>query len=295
MAEAENLASAYDILRESGFGGECTATYGEFSSLIKSEERLLIEFVKEYAPSKEILSFCTASLDFYNAEAITKALYIGVSEQKYVDSDGNYTAVELKNLIESEDYKKLPTALAKAVSESKSALNNGLGGMAVGGIFARAKYEYLLSVTKSPYLREILVNEINGVNLLICLRTSDSKIAYSQIIKGGNLTEMQFNALIGRDLPAVKKLFANSNLLENACLGVALAKEGKPFVQIEKQVFSYGALRMIEGRYTENNGTNPFMLYYYKRKNEIACVRTILSGKANGLDSEEIKKRTLTC
>jgi vacuolar-type H+-ATPase subunit C/Vma6 len=51
---------------------------------------------------------------------------------------------------------------------------------------------------------------------------------------------------------------------------------------------------MIDGRYTENGGTYPFMLYYFKRKNEIACVRTVLTGKANGLLSDEIKRRLIT-
>ena len=50
---------------------------------------------------------------------------------------------------------------------------------------------------------------------------------------------------------------------------------------------------MIANRYLENMGTNPFVLYYLKRKNEIACARTILTGKANGLDSEQIKRRII--
>ena len=89
-------------------------------------------------------------------------------------------------------------------------------------------------------------------------------------------------------------LFEGHWIKDLALLGVDAVANGKPIVDLERQLSSLEAQRMIDGRYVEQSGTYPFMLYYFKRKNEIACVRTILTGKANGLDGEQIKRRLIT-
>ena len=46
MAEAESLASAFDVLRESAFGGEINFSSAEYERVIESEEKALNAFVE---------------------------------------------------------------------------------------------------------------------------------------------------------------------------------------------------------------------------------------------------------
>lgn len=166
--------------------------------------------------------------------------------------------------------------------------------MAIGAIFTRAKFAYLTRVTKTDYLKKLLVKKIDGINLCVCLRAGDSQIANGQILKGGTLNQKQIDALASHDRDSVINLFEGHWIKDFALLGVDAVANGKPIVDLERQLSSLEAQRMIDGRYVEQSGTYPFMLYYFKRKNEIACVRTILTGKANGLDGEQIKRRLIT-
>lgn len=294
MAEAESLQVAFDILRESAFGGEATYSYRDYEKLIESEENLLCEFVKEYAPSDEIENYCLVPNDFYNAEVMLKSKLSNLDYNNYVQSLGIFSLKQLEDLVEGSNDKVYPKELVKAVQEGKVAFEKGGGGMAIGAIFAREKYAYLKRIVKTGYLKDLLVKKIDCVNLCVALRAGSEELAFAQFIGGGSLTEDQLKALISLDLNKIKAQFENHHLKEVALQSVNAISKGQPLVETERFIASIEAERLIAGRYTEQTGTYPFTLYYFKRKNEIACVRTLLTGKANGLDAEQIKRRLVT-
>ena len=296
MAESENLPLAFDILRESAFGGESTATYGykDYEKVIEEEEKLLYSFVKEYAPTEEIKKICLQSADFYNAEVILKSKHLKLDYQPLIQNEGLLTQEELISLVENGKSENAPKELISAVNGAKEELSKGAGGMVVGVIFARAKYAFLSRITKTHYLKELLVKEIDGVNLCIALRAESWEHAQKQIIPKGSLTQEQLKAIQSRDKRLIATLLSNHWLKEIAQEGVNSVLKGDPLIETERRLNSLSATRMIEGRYTEPGGTNPFMLYYFRRKNEISCVRTVLTGKANKLDADQIKRRLIT-
>ena len=110
---------------------------------------------------------------------------------------------------------------------------------------------------------------------------------------GGNLSKQCFLAVFNRDESAVSGLIA-PYLKDLALECIKSVNDNKPLVLLEQRLASIGADRMIANRYTELSNTNPFILYYYRRKNEIICARMILTGKQNNLDSEQIKRRMVS-
>ncbi len=295
MAEAESLASAFDVLRESAFGGEINLSSAEYEKIIEGEENALNAFVKEYAPSDEIEGYCLAPYDFYNAEVMLKCKSLGFAYENYVGPVGVFSLEELYLLVSGEEQAVFPKELINAVKEATFVLENDGGGMAVGVIFTRAKYEYLKRIVKTGYLRSIIAKEIDGLNLCSAIRANDVELAMEQFISGGKLNKDAVKAIALRDKNTLQALLSNDCWIKDVALrAIDIANGGKPLVETERELNSLSAKRMIEGRYTESGGTYPFMLYYYRRRNEIACVRTVLTGKANGLLSEEIKRRLIT-
>ena len=295
MAEAENLSLAFDVLKESAFGGEINLSCADFERVIENEENALNAFVKEYAPSDEIEGYCLAPYDFYNAEVMLKCKKLGFSYENYVGPVGAFSLEELFALISGEVKARFSKELINAVKEGSLALEKEGGGMTVGVIFTRAKYEYLVRTVKTGYLKGIIAKEIDGLNLCSAIRANDLDLAMAQYIKGGELSKEAVKTIALRDKKALQTLLSNNCWVKDIALrAIDIANAGKPLVEIERELNSLSAKRMIAGRYTESGGTYPFMLYYYKRRNEIACVRTVLTGKANALLSEEIKRRLIT-
>lgn len=294
MADAENLTSAYEILRETAFGGENSLPATEYATLIDCEEERLLKFVKEYAPSQEILSFCLIEKDFYNAEVLVKGQHIKTDCTNLLESEGLYSVEQITSLVNGEENKEICKELKNAVRESKIALNDGKGGMAVGSIFTNYKFAFLKKTVKSGYLAKLLTKQIDGINLCALLRAGDYQLAKEQIIAGGTLKEQQMVSISSRDLSLIKKALSDHYLKEIALKGAVCVADGKPLIDVERELSSLYANRMEEGKYTEQSGSFPFMRYYIRRKNEIACVRTVLTGKANSLDADQIKRRLIT-
>lgn len=292
MADSATEKEAYAVLRETSFGGGIDSIDSE--DIIKAEERLLLDFVREYVPDESCLAFCLLPYDFYNAEVVTKCLYTGNDVAKFVGTEGLFTVEELINAASSSvgDVRTdIPRELISAMREARAALVDGKNGVVTGAIFKKAEYACLLDKCKHAYIREMLVDKIDAINVSVCLRSENFSVAAAQTIGGGTLTEKQIEALCLKDEKEVSAAFANSKMKDVVVSSVRAAKDFKPLVDLEKEINCGAAKRAYDGRYTEQSGTLPFTAYFLRRLYEITCVRIILSGKTNGLDGTLISKR----
>lgn len=299
MADAASEKEALAVLKETSFGGGVDS--GDADALIKGEERSTLDFAREYAPDNACLDFCLLPYDFYNAEAVTKSLYMGFTPDKYLGESGLFTAEQLINVAsdnkdkQTEELKKgMPKELLSAIAQAKAALSGGGNGVLTGAIFKRAEYACMLRLCKHAYLKKMLISVIDAINVSVCLRSGDFTVAEKQIISGGTLTKKQLTALCEKDEKEVKQSFKGNELEEVVIKSLKAAKENKPLVDLEKEINFGAAKRMYDGRFTEQSGTLPFIAYFLRRKYETACVRTVLSGKTNGLDGERIAERLKT-
>lgn len=304
MAEAASEKDALAVLKETSFGGGVDAA--DSDSVIKKEESLTLDFVREYAPDDSCLGYFLLPYDFYNAEAIVKCVFSGNPVDKYVGPEGLFTIEELKTVAESlfkagksaerinGVSEKIPAELIRAAKESFVALGDGGNGVVTGVIFKRAEYACLLRVVKHSYLKRMLVSKLDAINVSVCLRSAGYESAEKQLINGGTLTEAQKRALCEKDEKKTAEAFAAHPLKDTIIRSVKAIKEFKPLVDLEKEINGGGASRMYDGRFTEQSGTLPFVAYVSRRFYETACVRVILSGKTNGLDGEKIAERLKT-
>jgi len=293
MAESSSLEECFAILRENTFfGGEGEYLASDFAKLLQNEELRLINFIKEYAPNRECELFCLSHYDFYNAEVLVKCEFNKIPCDKFIGAEGIYSVEQLKNqLLQGKgDFCK---ELVGAVNDSRKALSEGFGGMSVGTIFKKAYFKALLKNVKTAYIKEIIKDRIDALNVLSCLRSENFDMAKGFFIEGGNLSKQCYKAISERNESAVKALIP-PHLREITLRAMAVADRGEALIEFERNADSLGAQRMIDNRYFELDGTNPFILYYYRRKNEIQCARTVLTGKQNSLDAELIKLRMIT-
>lgn len=322
MAESSSLKDALSVLHESSFGASECGDFGlNFDELIRAEEKNTADFVREYSPTDDCLNFCLLPYDFYNAEVLVKCAFTEYEAEKYLGVEGVFKIDFLKQEVDKvygecfaekytdeknsekikndnsakkeEEFVVLPKQLKSAIKQSVLALKNGEGSLSVSVIFSRAKYACLLSLTKHAYLKDILVKEIDALNLSVILRSDNKVVAESMFIDGGTFTEDQKEALYNKDKKAAQECFTDGEFKNQVMRALDDILNGQPLVELERYKNSLGAGRMIDGRFVEQTGTMPFMLYVLKRKNEIACVRTVLTAKANGRTVEDIKKRLL--
>ena len=291
MAEAENLATAFDILRESSFGGQNKYKCEEFEKLIEDEQRSIVEFVKEYAPNRETEEFCLYSYDFYNAQVILKSEYLRLNYENYIQTEGLISIQDLLLFIRDGADINAPKELKSAVDYCKKGIKEGLGGAQIGAYFARCEYACLKRIAKSAYLKDIIVKKIDGLNLCTCLRCNSYDNAKEQIIQGGTLTDGQLEVICLKNSEKIEVSLKDHYLKSMAISALNQVLKGKPLVDTEREINGFANRRMMQNQYVEQSGTMPFMRYIFARQNAVSCVRTALTGKLNGLDSEQIKRR----
>lgn len=296
MAEAKSLADAFSVLSETGFGGENDVQAEQFETLIRKEEDLLAAFVREYAPNDKTEKFCLIPYDFFNAEVAVKCSFLNHDALGYMSVEGIYTHEQIKEFVLNDGAPCDTEQLKRAIALSNQSLKSGCGGMTVGNIFVKQKFDCLAELTKGTYLYDIVKKRADALNIFLALRSCDLQTAKEARINIGCVDDECLSALVSLKKDVIEKAFdGKAQSAKKLALDALSAKlKGEPFVDSEREYSDYGAARMIASRFTETDGTKPFMLYYYKRKNEIACVRTVLTGKANGLDEEKIKRRLLS-
>lgn len=291
MLNAESLSDAFKILRETPFGGdENTLSCVEYEKLITAEQRAFNAFLRENAPDAECYGWCLYPSDFDNCEAIVKCAHNRQDYGKYVGAEGAFSYETLEKAAEK-GCGELPTELNYAIKEAENAFAEKIqSGMKISAVFTKAKFECLKRVATSKALKNILAFDADARNISVALRARKADFAEKMYVAGGTLNGDDLAFLCERTPAEIKHRFRSSLRAHYIADAADALSEGRPFVSLEQAQESVPE-EMLSGAKYEISGKEPFLLYYYTRKNEIFNARVILTGKANGLEKTEIRRR----
>lgn len=285
VLDAPDGKEAFRMLREAGFG-DGDVEFGQYESLLASEDSDLAAFVKQFAPTEQALAFCLAPRDFANAECLVRS---AKTSWKGVMGEGSVRLDVLQKGVDGE-YNVLPDYLVDCVREAVSSFDMGTAtGVSISTLFARALYAYLLRVCKGK-LKPYVQWQIDVKNIAVALRSSTWQDVAAMAIEGGRVTKDDLKVLFGADRTAIERRFAFSRYAEVVDEALKAKEAGKPMVAFER-IADSALLSSLYPRRYESEGIVPFLLYYAYKTNEIANVRIILAGKTAGVDKEIIKER----
>lgn len=287
---------AFRMLLEIGYGGgaEITADVYEYEKLIEAEEKSLDGFIREYATSETEEKYLLAPRDFHNAKALLKASYLGVDVEKMLAPEGLITIDVLKTCIAEKQFAQIEVhnpVLAETCKRAMTVLDEELSGAKVGGIFEKAKYEYLCSIVKrNAVLKRILTEKIDMTNILIFLRCGDEQLAKEQYLPMGSLSIERLNALFLEDKERAQKAFDETEYQTFVKTCFSALEKGLPMTEAEKMLDGYDVQYFAKRKY-ELSRSEPFLYYVYRRKMENENVRIIFVCLLAGLSEQDVKKR----
>ena len=292
MADSSTADEAMKILSEYGFG-ESGFSADEYDKLAESERRKFGEFLAEYCPYPSFYADIVAKDDFFNAECAVRQKYLGTPDDIF-SSDGAFGISALKAALGG-GKTDVPEYLVAPMREAEKLFEDGKAtGAAVGTIFLRAYYGYMLKTVKSRDWREIIICEIDAKNLSVALRSSDKNAAAATYIGGGRVTRSVLDLLVAReDRKAFDKL-ARTPYYDLVKLGASERAAGEPLVEFEREAENFAMKKLKEKRF-ESEGITPLLLYSYYKINEIKNVRLVMAMKVCGADKDSIKRRLRDC
>lgn len=282
-----NAEDALRALVESGFGSGAEQADGE--SLCKAEEKLLDEFIREYAPTDAEKIYLLAPRDFHNAKAVCKAQRTGEDAENMLAPEGCIpVSLILKGVVEGE-YRLLGNELGSAVKTVMESEN--ITGAEIGAIFDSALFNRLYGGCKrNKTLKTLIIERADMTNILTAMRSSSLEKAEKLFVGGGRLKVGRLAAVFDDNIERAEKALENTEYAEFYKLCFAAKQKRLPLTEAERALESFEAEYFARRRF-ELVKSEPFLYYVFRRRAEIQNARIILVCLNAGLSSGEIKRR----
>ncbi|MBQ8658626.1 MAG: V-type ATPase subunit [Clostridia bacterium] len=287
---------AFRALVESGFGGgETAANVYDYEKLVAAEERLLDEFILEYAPSDAERAYFLSPRDFHNLKALLKAAHLNESAEKMLAPDGEIPAKELEKMVKDGDFSPLAQRNPELYGAAKEATalfeSENVSGAEIGAVFekANARRQYK-AAGKNRTLKKLLEKKIDMINLLTAFRAGEESIAKSKYLPCGTLGEKTLSGIFAEDKETAENALKGTAYdgFVKSCF--AAKSKGLPLTEAEKLLDSFETEYFFEKRYELKN-KEPFLYYIFRRKTEIANIRIVFVCLLAGLKEQDIKRR----
>ena len=271
---------------------DCVRLLGEWGwqtegehPLVEAERRKLVDFVKDFAPTDEVLLWVLAGYDFFNAEVAVRNAFLQGLDEAFLPEG----AVKVEEILKAVagDKNDCPAYLAEVIAQAAEIYREDKAtGAKVSTLFLNAYYAYLLANVRTKRLKALIQAEIDGKNLSVAIRSLEDPL----FLQGGTLTKEDLRYIMVADRSKVERKYAYAPLGDLVRKALA-AKEGKDaLVAFEKDAGSFG-LKSLESVRYDNEGILPFVLYYLYKAAEIDNVRILLAGKRAGAARDSIKAR----
>ena len=159
----------------------------------------------------------------------------------------------------------------------------------------RAYFQEMADTAKavgSPFLQGYVRLLIDAANLRSAVRAArigkGPDFLRQVLLPGGNVDVSVLSSGRGADLAAV---FRAGPLGEAAAAGAALTSPGSGELTAFERMCDDAVMHYLEGARLIPFGEQSVIGYLYARESEFTAIRTILSGRMAGLDSDTIRER----
>ena len=288
LTECDNLTDAVRILREGGFGAQSDSD--DYESMLLSEERTVENFVRKNAPKGAGFECFWLKTDYHNLKTALKAKYYEMDDEDLYLSGGNREAAEIRDAVFSEG-KSLGEHMDKAViAVAALSAENALTPKALDEVCDREMYDEISAAVSarsiSKAVKDYFRAESDLTNILSFRRVSEAGMDFKAFencfVAGGAIPRDRF-------LKAYKEGSSGFELIGLA----GIKSDGVDSTwKMEKAKEEY-LLRLMTGMANDMFTVQPIMGYYLVKKAECRAVRTVMTGIANGLGREEIKRRLI--
>lgn len=297
LVYSESVDEALRVLAESNYGGGTIAENGDYEKILRAEEDKVSAFMAESMPDGCGMESFLMKQDYHNAKALTKAKYMRLEDADFMLApQGTVDIALLKESVFSDTYTRLPSVMAKALSEIDNARANGdKSPRTIDVILDKACYEDILRVAKAGKQKTIIrywtacVDFANITTFIRCRREDEELRSFRKaFIAGGEIPLSTYESAFEATDEAVAEKFRYTSY--GKIVYEAFSGEANAMVAFERAQDNY-LLEIFKRDRTDIFSLSPLAGFYVAKKQEIKVVRMILICVKNHVDTTQIKAR----
>ena len=305
LAEARRTEDVFSMLGDTDYAqayqddiGGSEAVY-DINSILSEEEKRVRTLIDTLSQDTEVTDLLFIPYDYFNVKLAVKSIYRGMDARESFSGLGTISPLTiLQEVREPEKPGDLPAHLKEAAITARNAYDAERKPVDIDLAVDRVMYEYLIS--RAGSLRELLlykllVMEVDITNILTFLRLKwlqePQAVFHEGFIEGGSIDRARFIEEYPREIEEVEAdFFTRIEYTDLTGDGIPYLKNSNTFSRLEA-LMDNEILRLLDKVRLINFGVEVLIDYFYRKNIEIKKLRTVVLGKENGLDADDIKMR----
>ena len=295
MLDARTDEEAVKILTECGYEELPALTNAGLDDLLSKARAALYRELSTAAPDRRVVELFQMKYDYHNAKVLVKAAAIGADADRLLMEGGRWSPARLRDAFQRDSLGDFSEPFRQAVLRARETLNAGNDPQRADFVLDRAYFQEMADTAKavgSPFLQGYVRLLIDAANLRSAVRAArigkGPDFLRQVLLPGGNVDVSVLSSGRGADLAAV---FRAGPLGEAAAAGAALTSPGSGELTAFERMCDDAVMHYLEGARLIPFGEQAVIGYLYARESEFTAIRTILSGRMAGLDSDTIRER----
>lgn len=295
MLDARTDEEAVKILTECGYEELPALTNAGLDDLLSKARAALYRELSTAAPDRRVVELFQMKYDYHNAKVLVKAAAIGADADRLLMEGGRWSPARLRDAFQRDSLGDFSEPFRQAVLRARETLNAGNDPQRADFVLDRAYFQEMADMAKavgSLFLQGYVRLLIDAANLRSAVRAArigkGPDFLRQVLLPGGNVDVSVLSSGRGADLAAV---FRAGPLGEAAAAGAALTSPGSGELTAFERMCDDAVMHYLEGARLIPFGEQAVIGYLYARESEFTAIRTILSGRMAGLDSDTIRER----
>lgn len=295
MIEARTDDEAVKILTECGYAEPEDLSVPAVDAVLSQARTELFRELRGSVPKPALVEVFQIKYDYHNAKVLIKAAATGETPERLLMSGGRYDPAALADSFRRGELRSCSAPFAQAVKEAGEILSGEGDPQRADLVLDRACYAEMSAAAKdsgSSFLQGYVRLAIDAVNLRTAVRCArmgaDSTLLSESMLPGGNAEP---SAVVGARGSELVQRFRSGPLEKAAELGAALTAPGSGSLTAFEKSCDDALNAYLSGARRVAFGEQPVVGYLCAREAEATAVRTILAGRAAGLDGDTIRER----
>lgn len=295
MLEAPSNEDAVKVLAECGYPELTELTAAGLEAVLAEQQRRTMADLGAACPQPGAVEVFRLKHDYHNAKVLVKAEALGVPQDQLLVWGGRYAPDQLAADYRQNELKGCSDRFCRGIARAREVLGSTGDPQQADLVLDRACFGEMTELARAsgiPFVQGYVRMLIDVANLRAVVRASrlekGPEFLDLVLVEGGSVSPRALSTARGEDLSG---LFRSGALAEAAAEGAAHSAPGSgPLTEFERlcddAVMDYfGGTRLV------SFGIEPVIGYLYAREAETTAIRTILSGRMAGLDSDTIRAR----
>ena len=295
MLDARTDEEAVKILTECGYEELPALTNAGLDDLLSKARAALYRELSTAAPDRRVVELFQMKYDYHNAKVLVKAAAIGAEPDRMLMEGGRWSPARLRDAFQRDSLGDFSEPFRQAVLRARETLNAGNDPQRADFVLDRAYFQEMADTAKavgSPFLQGYVRLLIDAANLRSAVRAArigkGPDFLRQVLLPGGNVDVSVLSSGRGADLAAV---FRAGPLGEAGAARAGLPSPRSGGLTAFERMCDDAVMHYLEGARLIPFGEQSVIGYLYARESEFTAIRTILSGRMAGLDSDTIRER----